>query len=245
MHGEATPGVLITRRTALRGSLALATALGLDVAARAAPQDAQDPPFATFTRQWTELLRELLEEKTPDEDRYLYRLCALMRGVPAPAFPRMTQPGFDRDGLQTGGAWGKGALMIVEVKLQPDAVIPAHNHVGFDFVSLGLEGSCVTRHYEPLSDVAPASSGRSAVFQVQETRSAALRPGRSSHLSRVRDNVHWFQAGDEGATLLDFGTKYEDPGDGYREFSALEIDDEPVDARRRIFEACWTGNPYK
>ena len=68
--------------------------------------------------------------------------------------------------------------------------------------------------------------------------------GRTSSLTRTRANIHWFQAGEDGARFLDFGVKFPDPGGGYRSFSALELDSEPVDRERRIHTARWLGNIY-
>ncbi len=237
--------VRASRRTAIKGTLAGLAGLGLAGLLRAGADARTRDPFARFSREWGELWRELLAEETPDEDRYVHRLCAALRSLPVDAVPRMRRAGFERDGVKSGGAWGENGLLVVELQLAGGAVIPAHNHVGYDFVSLVLEGDCVTRHYEPLDEVAPVDPGPSANFRVIESRAARLTPGRVSHLTRTRDNVHWFRAGEHGATLIDFGSQFEASGVGYSVFSALEVDTEPVDADRRVFEARWIGNPFR
>ncbi|MEM7203087.1 MAG: hypothetical protein AAF628_22695 [Planctomycetota bacterium] len=45
--------------------------------------------------------------------------------------------------------------------------------------------------------------------------------------------------------MLDFGTELDQPGEGYRAFSALEVDAPPITGRRQIYEARWVGNPYR
>ena len=189
-------------------------------------------------------MEKLLGEQTPDEDRYLYELCALIREVPLEALPRMATPARDRNGVRSGGVWGQDELMLVEFQMEPGAVIPAHNHVGYSFISMGISGSCLVRHFEPMDDVPPKSTGRSKTFRVRESRSSVLTLGRMSHLSRTRDNIHWFRAGQKGATFIDFGTKFPDPGEGYQAFSALEVSNEPVDDQHRIYEGQWIGNPF-
>ena len=51
-------------------------------------------------------------------------------------------------------------------------------------------------------------------------------------------------AGEKGATFLDFGIHFPDPGDGPKAQSSMEFDEKPRDPERRIFNARWIGNPY-
>ena len=49
MYDHDTPGVLVSRRAALRGSLAAAAVFGLDLTA---PGPEQDSPLESFKRRW-------------------------------------------------------------------------------------------------------------------------------------------------------------------------------------------------
>ena len=43
---------------------------------------------------------------------------------------------------------------------------------------------------------------------------------------------------------LDFGIKFADPGPGPKTTSVLEVDETPIDPRRRVHAAKWLGNIY-
>ena len=235
---------MVTRRRVITISTAMAGAFAFRGAARAG-EPPEEIDLEEFADAWRSAAEVVLDAPHAEEDRYLHRLCGLVLSLDRADVPRMKRPGFERDGLKSGPAWGDGEIMVVEIRLAPGAVIPAHNHVGYSFVTMGLEGECEYRHYEPLDAPPAIASGRSADFDVRETRAGVLTPGRLTHLSRVRDNIHWFRAGDEGATLIDFGTHYRSPGDGYRTFSALDVDPEAVAPGARRFRGRWIGNPYR
>ena len=238
---HAQPGVTVTRRKALKTTGWMMGALCFSAAGRGQDAVPKGAGFERFTQQWLELTGELLEDGEPDEDRYVYRLSALVAALGVDQLPPRTRTSFEKEGMQSGPAYGAGDRFIVEFELEPGAVIQAHNHVGFDFLSVGAEGACHFRHFEPLEDPPPIRGGLREPFPLQQTRRGILTPGRMTTLTRTRDTIHWFQAGEDGAKFFDFGINFKDPGAGYKEFSMLEFDPEPLDAEQAIYEGQWVG----
>ena len=238
-HHDATHGVRLGRRAALTGGAALAAAALLRTA-RSAPPDAA-PSFERLAARWVELAGALLEDPSAaDEARFVRRIDDLVSELPAAALPRRTRTVFDQGGLRSGPAWADGKTFLVELTLDPGTVIQAHNHPGFAVLTAVLEGEATCRHFEGDGELPPSTSRDP--FPLREMRRLVMLPGRTSGLTRRRDNIHWFRAGEDGATLLDFTTRIGGADEG---FSALELSDAPRDAHRGIFEARWIGNPYK
>ena len=229
-------GVQVGRRSMLKGSAAAAVWLALG---RLAP--AESKSTNSFLKDWPELAERLLDSKAIGEERYIRELNTLISEVPLGALPRRKKVVFEGNGLETGPAWFEGPIFIVELTLAPDAVIQPHNHPSHNAVSLGIAGACRYEHYE-IADEAPPSEPGTPPFMVRRTRSGVLSPGRLSELTRTRDNIHTFRAGEKGATILDFTTTMEKPG---TDFSALKIDGEPRDPSGSLYEARWLGNPYR
>lgn len=244
-------GVRVTRREAFRASGLLAGAmLGSAVIGSAAAgaqgadsnsADTEGEAFEEFGKRWLELAEGLLAQSEPNEDAYLYRLCSLLSDLPPAAIPNRMRTVWDGDGMKTGPAWVSTPVFAVELELEPGAVVRAHNHETYNNVTLGLEGDCRVRHFDTVGVVPDFRTELEQVFHLREMLSARLIPGRMSHLSRTRDNIHWFQAGEKGARLMDFTLGF----GGDSGFSAIELGADPVDARLGVYEAHWIGNPYK
>jgi len=233
--------VRVSRRVALQGGAAAATALLIGAARANADDPAGPDPFEALSKRWLELAAEVTADADAAlEERYLRRLGDLIAELPPEQLPRRERVVFDRDGMKTGPAWASGTTFLVELTLDPGAVIQAHDHPGFAVTTAVIEGEALCRQFEPDGD-APTSESRE-VFRLREMSRSVLVPGRRSDLSRSRDNIHWFRAGEAGATLLDFTYRI---GGTTRKFSALDLSDEPIAPARGIFEARWIGNPYK
>jgi hypothetical protein len=220
----------------LKGSAAAAVWLALG---RFAPAESRSAN--AFFKDWRKLAERLFDDKAMGEERYIRELNTLISQLPLDAVPPREKVVYDGEGLKTGPAWFEGRIFIVELTLQPHAVIQPHNHPSHNAVSLGIAGACRYEHYQ-IADEAPPSEPGTPPFMVRRTRSGVLLPGRLSELTRTRDNIHTFQAGKKGATLLDFTTTMDKPG---TEFSALKIEARPRDAFGTLYEARWLGNPYR
>ena len=239
-----SPGTEITRRAALRVSSAAAACLVGATAPRARARPGQEDGFTEFCARWLEIAEDYIDRSAAGvaADEYLFRLCAALVRLGPDRIPGRQRTTWEGNGLRTGPVWGRGEIFVLELQLAPGAELKAHNHPAFNAVTMVASGDCMVRHLEPVGEAPDYRTRHRESFPLQETRAGLLKTGRVSHLSRSRDNIHWFQAGDEGATLVDFSMAFGgDPGD----FSALELDPEPIDAARRIYEGFWIGNPYR
>jgi hypothetical protein len=124
-------------------------------------------------------------------------------------------------------------FFIVEWRLEPGAILPPHCHPNASVCTVGIAGEARIRNFEIVGQ-APEFASRQA-FRVRETHNEILSPGRANTLSAVRDNIHTLQAGRQGARGMDIST-YHGPNIG---FSFLELENKPVDAEQRLFEAVW------
>ncbi|EDM76968.1 hypothetical protein PPSIR1_13180 [Plesiocystis pacifica SIR-1] len=245
-----------SRRHLLRGALAAPAIFALSACAsrRGGRGGAPIGPsgFDAWLDAWAERGRAIAAGQPHDaraEDALVHELCASLSRFEPGRVPRAEALTSFGEGLRSGPVRVEGALLLVELELGPHAVVPAHNHVGYDFVSVGLSGEAQVRHYEPLAG-APAPDPDPArvdgrVFQVAEVQRVRLSPGRCSSLTRARANIHWLRAGPEGARVLDVGLHFPDPGPGPRQFSALDIYLEARDRERGIYDARWIGDPYR
>ena len=243
---------MITRRAALSAST-LATACLLSSTARLAReslarQDGEKPgepsAFERFCGEWLDIAEDY-PDRDPAEfsaDAYLYRLCSAVSKLDVEHIPPRFKTGWNKDGLAAGPVWGKGAIFIVEQQLAPGAVLRAHNHPSFNAVTMVSKGDCYFRHFEPIGEAPSYRDELRKPFRLSETRAGILSVGRMSTLSRSRENIHWFQAGDDGATVIDFSMGF---GGSSGDFSVLEFDPDPVDSVQRIYEGHWIGNPYR
>lgn len=172
-------------------------------------------------------------------DAYLYALASLAARIER--VPGGTLSAFG--GLEPEVLFGmlhRGTpFFVVEWRLRPGAVLPAHCHPGTSVCTLALEGECELRHYEPEPDAPAYDSKEDAVVRLRETRRQRLRPGSLSTLTPTRDNLHLFRAGAQGARGIDLTTMH--GGDG--SFSFADFDpDQPLDAAEGLYEARWIGS---
>lgn len=240
--------LLSTRRSLLGLSLAAGTLASTRSHAAPVRLANTSEPFdlAAFERAWRALADEMREQAPFHDALYVARVEALVHRLPRTEIPRLDEPSFERDGLASGGSWGDGELGLVEIRLEPGAEIPAHNHVAYNFTTLCLEGSCEYRHYAPAAPApAPQSDRASEWFEVEQVRAGLLEPGRVTNLMRTWDNVHWFRAGEQGAVLVDFMTHLPSIGEGFESFSALEVERGEARGARLRRRARWVGNPYR
>ena len=155
------PGVHVGRRTVLKGSAAAALSFALGRFAFADTQTGRvaDRSAEPFFKDWTALADRLFDEEGMSEERYIRELTGLVSQLPLNAVPPRRKVVFDKNGLKTGPAWSEGRIFVVELTLQPHAVIRPHNHPSHNAVSLGLAGSCQYEHYEIVGEAPPAKSG--------------------------------------------------------------------------------------
>lgn len=211
---ELPPGVTAERRAILWAPLAVAAATALD--------------WDDFIRLRPAEAAELARDTSAmGQDAYLHQIAAwAVRLKAAPATKLGAFAGLDPK-VEFGPSFRGVPFAVIQWRMAPHAVLPAHCHPQASVCTVGVEGE------------APAfASGSQTPFLMRETRSQIVSPRRISTLSATRDNIHYFEAGDAGARGLDITTAY--GGDGSFSFVAFRPD-KPKAPNKQLFEAVWTG----
>lgn len=252
MGGEIAPGVVVERRSVLWVSAVAAAGWLLGGRTRASSQDpggemAPEEPGPSGDLDWEAFLERCVpaaarlraDASRSGQDAYLYRIASMavrlgeVPDTPLRAFGRLDPP------VSFGISHRAFPFFVVQWRMAPGAVLPAHCHPGGAVCTVGVEGEALLRHYEVEGGAPAYDSGSRETFRMRETRSQVVGPRQVSTLSTTRDNVHWFKAGPAGARGIDITTNYD--GDGT--FSFIEFDPEkPVDPKRRLFESVWIGS---
>ena len=237
------------RRHFLRGSLATVAAM---VALSATPKSllAQTPIKSTGTRvdglAWDDFLKQsvpiaqqLIADPAFSLDEYLYRIGSLatqLKEIPNSALGsyKTVEPR-----VWFGPSFRGSPFFIIQWRMEPGAVLPQHNHPNASVCTLGFEGEVRLRNFEIIGEAPDYASKKT--FRVRETRNEVMSHGRINTLSPLRDNIHCFQAGDNGARGIDINTLHGKTND----FRFLDLSKTPADSEKRIFEAAWSdlGRP--
>ncbi|MGQ0553488.1 MAG: hypothetical protein ACT4PU_09750 [Planctomycetota bacterium] len=195
---------------------------------------------------WDEFLVEMGRVAPPADDErqisvdaYLHRIAAL--AVRLAAVPEVPLGAFG--GLQPAAHFGichRGSgFFIVQWRLEPGAVLPAHDHPSYSVCTLSLEGSARLRNFEI---VGPSPADAASPGQLRLTHDEVLEPGRVNLVAPRRDNLHAFQAGPHGARGIDITTSHgPDTGFTHYAFDAQQ----PLDAEGRLFAARPVGKDPK
>jgi hypothetical protein len=189
-----------------------------------------------FLKQAEPASKELYKDATPHGyDAYLYNLAAFAGRLRLQTMPRAKLGAFAalNPPVHFGVGYRGVPFFIVEWWLEPNAVLPPHNHPNASVCTLGIEGEARLRNFEIIG-TAPDFAA-SDLFSVRETHDEIISAGRVNSLSPARDNIHTFRAGKTGARGIDISTMHgKDLG-----FSFLNIEDKPKDRDNRIYEAVW------
>jgi hypothetical protein len=240
---EVFPGIH-ERRYFLRGSLATVAAI---VALRAMPKCifAQAPIKSTsvagadklawddFLKQSVPIAQQLIADPAFSVDEYLYRIGSLatrLKEIPDSALGsyKTVEPR-----VWFGPSFRGSPFFIIQWRMEPGAVLPPHNHPNASVCTLGFEGEVRLRNFEIIGEAPDYASKKT--FRVRETRNEMMTHGRINTLSPLRDNIHCFQVGNEGARGIDINTLHGKTNN----FSFLDISKTPADSEKRIFEAAW------
>lgn len=256
-ESEAMPGFILKRRRLLwlpvwsaaallfgRAKTLLAQHLSTTQNPSAAPEPEKRTQEITasgldwdeFLKQAVPVSKELYKDATPHGyDAYLYSLAAFAGRLRLQTMPRAKLGAFAslNPPVHFGVGYRGVPFFIVEWWLEPNAVLPPHNHPNASVCTLGIEGEARLRNFE-IVGTAPDFAA-SDLFHVRETHNEVISAGRVNSLSPARDNIHTFQAGKTGARGIDISTMHsKDVG-----FSFLNIEDQPKDRDNRIYEAAW------
>jgi hypothetical protein len=239
------PGYVIERRFFIRAASIATAAFAFTSTGRIVASDSKtgviipstDPPldFEGFVRECAELAKIAQQDASLNEEAHIFRLSAVASRLRPASVPKGKLGAFA--GLNPPVEFGPlkiaAPLAIIQWRLAPGATLPAHNHNPADVISLCLEGACTIRHFD-IVDSAPDYSSKQT-FLIRESRNDLLTPGRMSSLSTVRDNIHTFHAGKDGAMGIDINSIL--PGD--KPFSFLDVAEKPRDPQNRLYEAAW------
>lgn len=241
---EVFPGIH-ERRYFLRGSLATVAAI---VALRAMPKSifAQAPLKSTsvaiadklawddFLKQSVPIAQQLIADPAFSVDEYLYRIGSLAtRLKEIPDSPLGSYKTVDPR-VWFGPSFRGSPFFIIQWRMEPGAVLPPHNHPNASVCTLGFEGEVRLRNFEIIGEAPDYASKKT--FRVRETRNEVMTHGRINTLSPLRDNIHCFQVGNEGARGIDINTLHGKTNS----FSFLDISKTAADSEKRIFEAAWS-----
>lgn len=227
-------GVIVDRRGLLLIGAAGATLLS------SSPAAAQTDDFRTLM-QALEGLGDRLPATTPSEQNaHIYRVAAramLVRDFPVPRMGAMGRSGVEIGplGRTEPPADIVHGIALVFYRLAPGALLEAHNHPNYSVATIGVEGLARVEHYEPDGPTPPFDSRET--FTVRKTAERTLRAGEATTLTSVRDNIHIFRAGPNGARFVDlFSLHGADVG-----FSYLDIEAQPISAVGDGHRARWIG----
>ena len=199
-------------------------------------QNAIDLGWDDFLKQCVPVAEELHRDSSKSgQDAYLYWVASMVARLRLKEAPRaeLGRYGTLDPPVHFGRSFRGKPFFIVEWWLEPGAVLPPHCHPNASVCTLGIEGEARIRNFEIVGDAPDFSSKQT--FQVRETHNEIIAPGRLNTLSALRDNIHTFQAGKQGARGIDIST-YHGPDVG---FSFLDISDKARVAEQRIYEAVW------
>ncbi len=250
MTMRSTPGITVERRRLLWLPVAVASQALLAAAARA--QEAvsagggsvpvPDDPLAPLTRaalgeRWQALARTQRARVATADEPFVHQAMAWIARLPDAELATLAKPR-PASGFAAGPTWQLMPCLTVEFQMAPGAELRLHNHPPQVVISRCIDGEVRFRHCEPIGTPPPCTRIDGTKFEVRETRTGVLKAGQMTSLTRVRDGMHGFVAGEHGARLVDFIATMSDDSST---FSYVALSDEPLDEERRTFEAVWTG----
>jgi hypothetical protein len=192
--------------------------------------------WEAFVKQGLPVIQTLHQDASArGQDAYLYELAHWAARLNLKTIPRAKLSPFTpvNPAVHFGVGFRGVPFFTVEWWLEPGAVLPPHCHPNASVCTLGIEGEARIRNFETVG-LAPEFSSPQK-FQVRETHNEVIATGRINSLSAVRDNIHTFQAGKDGARGVDFSSYHgKDIG-----FSFLNIETRPLNDERKIYEASW------
>ena len=236
--GPPEGGISIERRRLLWVPFALAGGALLQGTPLVAAGGAFEPlTHEQFAERWIALAKELLPLSKEHDESYAAQLAGMLARVPISALPRL-ENGNRGKGFVAGPSFFMAPCVMVEFRMDPGATLRTHNHPPQIVLTLCADGEASYRHFELHGDAPPCTKIDGAEFEVRETRAGVLLPGRTTAVTRARDGMHGFVAGDAGARLIDFTVS---TTADIETFSYVELSEEPIDPDQRLYAAKWLG----
>ncbi len=186
-----------------------------------------------FLTEAVPVAKKLIAEPTFGIDEYLYRIGSLatrLKEIPDSKLGPYTSVD---PRVCFGPSFRGSPFFIIQWRMEPGAFLPPHNHPNASVCTVGFEGEVRLRNFE-IVGVPPAYDSKKT-FRVRETRDETLGRGKINTLNPVRDNIHCFRVGKEGARGLDINTLHGNTNN----FSFLDMSEKPVDFENRVYEVTW------
>lgn len=238
---EVFPGVM-ERRWFLRSSVVSAAAiLALGVPNRlvgqAAPKFAAGGPdklaWDSFLKEAVPVAERMMADPAFSVDEYLYRLGSLATRLQEIPDTKLYPYTAVEPRVSFAPSFRGSTFFIIQWSMEAGVAFPPHNHPNASVCTLGFSGEVRLRNFEIVGEAPEYSSKKT--FRVQETHNETISRGRINTLSPARDNIHYFQVGNERARGIDISTMHGKQAG----FSFLDISEKPADSEKRIFEAAW------
>jgi len=191
---ELAPGVTIERRAIFWAPLAVAAA----VLRAAQPARATGAAIAAPPLDWDDFIRLCPADAAGfardaseiGQDAYLHRIAAwAVRLKAAPDTKLGAFRGLDPT-VEFGPSFRGVPFAVIQWRMAPRAVLPAHCHPQASVCTVGIEGEARLRHFEVQGPAPAFDSGTKTPFLIRETRSQIVSARRISTLSSTRDNIH-------------------------------------------------------
>jgi hypothetical protein len=183
--------------------------------------------------------RALIAAPAPDEEAYLAAVTALLARVENPPTWRASPAGKDWS-MDTIAYYPP--IVLMQIKMAPRSVIHLHDHRHYNGVLLATQGAARCRNFDIVQpdgkrlEIASGEvPGKGEDFYIRQNSDAVLRPRQLSTLTRDRDNIHHVEAGDEGATLVDFFTHFSPKARSYE----LAWDGKAYDETKGLYKVAW------
>jgi hypothetical protein len=216
-----------------RALLILASAGAFLIGSRSAKAEpVADYSYDEYLRTAPDELMKLLPATSEGQfDEFVWTAGAKLRRVDVIPFPQgMKETGLDIRPISKF----RGVFSVIAYRAAPGVVQPPHDHPEYSVATMGLEGAVRVRYFEP-DDEAPPHSSREP-FRVRKTAERWLEPRSVMTLTPMRDNIHTFEAGPDGARWVDFNTAHApDAGD----FSYLRLMPRTSERTGDLFDAKW------
>ncbi len=133
-------------------------------------------------------------------------------------------------------------IVLMQIKMAPKSMIHLHDHRHYNGVLLATQGAARCRNFDIVQldgkrlNIAAGEVPAAGVdFLIRQNADTVLRPQQLSTLTRDRDNIHHIEAGDEGATLVDFFTHFSPKARSYE----LAWDGKPYDTAKGLYKVAW------
>ncbi len=239
---ELSPGVILERRRLFWLPIAAAAIVfnrGIARGESTAGEEETGLTWEEFLKECVPAAKELYETEDVNEDAYLYRIASFAARIAEVPSHELGAFGNLEPKVEFGVSHRGSPFFVVQWRMEPGAILPAHCHPNAAVCTLAVEGEARIRNFEIEGDAPAYNSGSPTTFLIRETHNEILTPGRMNTLSTTRDNFHYFEASSQGARGIDITTGF--GGDGTFSFIDFEPD-KPKDAGKGLFQAVWIGS---